>query len=54
MIPALDIWRSAIVMVKRYGDDAMLETAARADQLQEDGDWQRCRSRRVPVHCARP
>jgi hypothetical protein len=27
-------------MVKRYGDDAMLEAAARADQLQEAGDWQ--------------
>lgn len=26
-------------MVKRYGADAMLEAAARADQLQEDGDW---------------
>jgi hypothetical protein len=25
-------------MAKRYGDDAMLEAAARADQLQEDGD----------------
>jgi hypothetical protein len=25
-------------MVKRYGDDAMLETAARADQLLDDGD----------------
>jgi len=27
-------------MVKRYKEDAMLEAAARADQLQEDGDWQ--------------
>jgi hypothetical protein len=27
-------------MVKRCGDDAMLEAAARADKLQEDGDWQ--------------
>ena len=24
--------------MKRYGDDAMLEAAARADQLLEDGD----------------
>jgi hypothetical protein len=40
MIPDLDIWRAALLMVKRYGDDAMLEAAARADQLQEDGDWQ--------------
>jgi hypothetical protein len=29
-----------MVKVKRYGDDAMLEAAARADQLQEEGDWQ--------------
>ena len=27
-------------MVKRYKGDAMLEAVARADQLQEDGDWQ--------------
>jgi len=27
-------------MVKRYGDDAMVEAAARADQLTEDGDWE--------------
>ena len=40
MISDLDIWRSALIMVKRYGDDAMLEAAARADQLQEEGDWQ--------------
>ena len=25
---------------KRYGDDAMLEAAASADQLLEDGDWE--------------
>jgi len=25
LISDLDIWRSAMVMVKRYGDDAMLE-----------------------------
>jgi hypothetical protein len=41
MIPDVDIWRAALIMVKRYGDDAMLEAAARADQLQEEGDWQR-------------
>jgi hypothetical protein len=29
-------------MVKRYKDDAMLEAAARADQLQEDGDMASC------------
>ena len=40
MIPDVDIWRAALIMVKRCGDDAMLEAAARADQLQEEGDWQ--------------
>ena len=47
MIPDVDIWRAALLMVKRYGDDAMLEAAASADQLMADGDvagcttWQR-------------
>jgi len=30
MISDLDIWRAAMAIVKRYGDDAMLEAAARA------------------------
>ena len=34
MIPDLDIWRAAMAIVKRYGDDAMLEAAARADSPQ--------------------
>jgi Family of unknown function (DUF6961) len=34
-----DIWAAALLMVKRYGDDTMLEAAARVDQLTEDGDW---------------
>ncbi len=38
MISEADIWRAAIAMVKRYKDDAMLEAAARADQIVEDGD----------------
>jgi hypothetical protein len=38
MIHDREIWQAAQVMVKRYGDGAMLEAAARADQLQEDGD----------------
>jgi hypothetical protein len=25
MIPDVDIWRAALLLVKRYGDDAMLE-----------------------------
>ena len=39
MIPDPEIWRAALLMVKRYGDDAMIEAAARADELQEDGDY---------------
>jgi hypothetical protein len=42
MIPDVDVWRAALLMVKRYGDDAMLEAAARADQLMADGDMPGC------------
>jgi hypothetical protein len=38
MIPDLDIWRASLLMVKRYGDDALLEAAERADQLLDEGD----------------
>jgi hypothetical protein len=38
MLPDIDIWRAALVMVKRYGEDAMLEAAERADQLLDEGD----------------
>ena len=30
----LDVWRTALAMHMRYGDDAMLKAAARADTLQ--------------------
>jgi len=40
MIPDRDVWVAAVLMVKRYGDDAMLEASERADQLTEDGDWE--------------
>jgi len=40
MIDDRDVWAAALAMVRRYKDDAMLEAAARADQLQEDDDWQ--------------
>jgi len=33
-----DIWAAALLVVKRYGDDAMVETAERADPLLEEGD----------------
>jgi hypothetical protein len=38
MIPECEIWRAALAMVRRCKDDAMLEAAARADQLLEDGN----------------
>jgi hypothetical protein len=40
MVPEIDIWRTALAMLKRYGDDAMLEACTRADHALEDGDWQ--------------
>ena len=42
MIPDIDIWRSANVMLKRYGDDAALEAAKRADELLEAEDIDGC------------
>ena len=39
MIPEIDIWRAAQLMLKRYGDQAALkESAARADELAVAGD----------------
>ena len=38
MIPDLDIYRSANVLVKRHGEDAPIEAAMRADAMLEKGD----------------
>jgi hypothetical protein len=38
VIPEIDIWRSAYLMIKRYGDTALEESATRADELAADGD----------------
>jgi hypothetical protein len=38
MIADRDVWAAALLMGKRYGDDAMFEAAARADQLLDEGD----------------
>ena len=38
MIDDRDVWRAAVLIVKRYGDDATLEASARADQLLDEGD----------------
>jgi hypothetical protein len=36
--PEIDIWRAANLMLKRYGDKALEESAARADELAGDDD----------------
>jgi hypothetical protein len=33
MIPEIDIWRAASLMLKRYGEKALEESAARADEF---------------------
>ncbi len=38
MIPDLDIYRSAQVLVKRHGRDAPIEAAMRADAMLDKGD----------------
>jgi hypothetical protein len=38
VIPEIDIWRAAQLMLKRYGDEALKESAARADELMAAGD----------------
>ncbi len=38
MIPDLDIYRAANLLVKRHGPDAPIEAAMRADAMLEAGD----------------
>jgi hypothetical protein len=38
MIPEIDIWRVACLMLKRYGDEADIESAIRAEELAEAGN----------------
>ena len=44
MIPEIDIWRAASLMLKRYGEKALEESAARADELfaEQDHDGATC------------
>lgn len=37
-----DIWMSANVLVKRYGKDAPVQAAMRADELLDQGDIEGC------------
>ena len=38
MIPELDIWRVANLMLNRYGNDATAEGTKRAEELAANGD----------------
>ena len=38
VIPEIDIWRAATLMLKRYGDKALEQSITRADELAADGD----------------
>jgi hypothetical protein len=38
VIPEIDIWRVAFLMLNRYGDEADIESAIRAEELAEEGD----------------
>ncbi len=42
MIPALDIYRAANLLVKQHGQDASIHAAMRADALLEAGDLEGC------------
>jgi len=37
VIPEIDIWRVANLMLTRYGDEAVAEGAKRAEELADDG-----------------
>ena len=41
VIPEIDIWRAANLMLKRYGHKALEESAARADELTAQDDYNR-------------
>ena len=38
MIPEIDIWRVANLLLTRYGDEATAESAKRAEELAADAD----------------
>jgi hypothetical protein len=53
VIPEIDISRVAQLMLKRYGEDAELESAKRADELAEAGDHDGAVVWRRVVGCGR-
>ncbi len=40
MTTDLDIYRSAAALIKRYGEDALIQAAMRADALLDEGDME--------------
>jgi len=38
LIPEIDSWRAGLLMIKRHGEKALDESAARADELALAGD----------------
>ncbi len=42
MIPEIDIYRSALPLIKQHGEDAPIHAAMRADELLEAGDLAGC------------
>jgi hypothetical protein len=38
VVPEIDIWRAANLMLKRYGEKALEESATRVDELASDDD----------------
>jgi hypothetical protein len=38
MIPDIDIWRAANLVIQQHGDDAEIVAAQRADELLDRGD----------------
>jgi hypothetical protein len=38
VIPEIDIWRAALLVLKRFGVNAPKESAARAGNLETEGD----------------
>ncbi len=43
MVPELDIYRSAKLVIDQHGEDAAKHAAKRADALLEAGDMEECR-----------
>ncbi len=40
MTSDIDLWRAATALIDRYGDEAGIETAKRADDMLEQGDME--------------